>query len=73
MEKDHKSCKSGQIAIPSHSVPLWWEKIAKVVNRAKFEKIFPVWWEKIGKVANRAKLAVLRNSEPPQWEKSENL
>ena len=35
MGKDWKSCKLGEIAVPSHSEPLQWEKIGKVVNQAK--------------------------------------
>ena len=51
-----------ELAIPSHSEPLWWEKIGKVANQAKLAILShsePLWWEKIGKVANWAKLAIL--------------
>ena len=46
--------------MPSHSVPLLWEKIGKNANRVKLaipilSELF--WWEKIGEVANEAKLA----------------
>ena len=45
-----------KLAIPSHSEPLQWEKIGKVVNRAHLavpSHSEPLWWEKIGKVANQ--------------------
>ena len=51
----------------SHSKPLWWEKIGKVVNQAKLAVLShteSLRWEKIGKVTNQAKLAVLSHSEP---------
>ena len=54
------------LAILSHSEPLRWEMIGKVVNWRNSE---PLQWEKIGKVVNQAKLAVLSHSEPLQWEK----
>ena len=50
-----------KLAIPSHSEPLRWEKIGKVVNRVKLAILShsePLQWEKIGKVANQAKLAI---------------
>ena len=59
MGKDWKSCKSGKLAIPSHSEPLWWEKIGKVANQAKLAVLSnsePLQLEKIGKVVNRTKL-----------------
>ena len=52
--------------MPSHSVPLLWEKIGRVVKWAKLaikSHSMPLWWEKIGKVANQAKLAILSHSE----------
>ena len=61
-----------KLAIPSHSEPLWWEKIGKVVNWVKLaipSHSEPLRWGKIGKVANRAKLAIQSHSEPLQWEK----
>ena len=71
--KDWKSCESGaNWSIPSHSGPLRWEKIGKVVNQAKLaipSHSEPLRWEKIGKVANQVKLAVLSHSEPLRWEK----
>ena len=51
-----------KLAIPSHSEPLWWEKIRKVANHLKLaipSHSEPLRWEKIGGVANRAKLAIL--------------
>ena len=45
-----------KLAILSHSEPLRWEKIQKVVNGAKLAILShsePLWWEKIGKVANQ--------------------
>ena len=63
MGKDWKSCESDEI---SHSEPLRWEKIGKVVNQEKLaipSHSEPLWWEKIGKVANWAKLAVPSYSE----------
>ena len=51
-----------KLAVLSHSEPLWWEKIGKVVNQAKLDvqsHSEQLWWEKIGKVANQVKLAVL--------------
>ena len=56
----------------SHSEPLRWEKIGKVVNWVKLaipSHSEPLRWEKIGKVANWVKLAVLSHSEPLWWEK----
>ena len=50
-----------KLAILSHSEPLWWKNIGKVVNWAKLaipSHSEPLWWEEIGKVANRAKLAI---------------
>ena len=55
-----------ELAIPSHSEQLWWEKIGKVVNQVKLavpSHSEPLWFggkrlEKIGKVANQAKLAI---------------
>ena len=35
MRKDGKVANQAKLAIPSHSEPLWWEKIGKVVNWAK--------------------------------------
>ena len=61
-----------KLAILSHSGPLWWEKIGKVVNWVKLlipSHSEPLWWEKIGKVTNQGKLAVPRHSEPLWWEK----
>ena len=46
MEKDWKSCK---LAILSHSEPLWWGKIGKVVNRVKLAVLShseSLQWEK---------------------------
>ena len=48
-----------KLAIPSHSEPLWWEKIGKVLNLAKLavpSDSEPLWWGKIGKVLNWAKI-----------------
>ena len=45
-----------KLAILSHSEPLHWEKIGKVVNQAKLaipSHSEPLQWEKIGKVANQ--------------------
>ena len=36
MGKDWKSCEWAKLTIPSHSEPLWWEKIGKVASRTKF-------------------------------------
>ena len=61
-----------KLAILSHSEPLWWENVGKVVNWAKLavqSHFEPLQWEKIGKVVNWAKLAVQSHSEPLQWEK----
>ena len=79
MVKDWKSCESGEIghsksfwATLSHSGPLWWEKIGKVVNRAKLAipgHSEPLQWEKVGKAANQAKLAILSHYQPLWWEK----
>ena len=58
------------MALPSHSEPLRWQKIRKVVNRAKFDfpsHTEPLWWEKIGKVPNWAKLAIPSHSEQFWW------
>ena len=44
-----------KLAVPSHSEPLWWEKIGKVVNQVKLAVLShsePLWWEKIGKAVN---------------------
>ena len=44
-----------KLAVLSHSEPLWWEKIGKVVNQAKLavpSHSEPLQWEKIGKVVN---------------------
>ena len=68
MGKDWKSCESGEIG---HSEPLQWEKIGKVVNRAKLvipSHSEPLQWKKIGKVANWAKLAIPSHSELLRWE-----
>ena len=51
--------------MPSHSVPLQWEKIGKVANWVKLaipSQSEPLRWEQIGKVANWAKLAVPSDS-----------
>ena len=72
MGKDWKSCNLAKFAVPSHSEPLWWEKIGKVANQAKLAVLShsePLQSEKIGKVANRAKLAILSHSELLWWEK----
>ena len=61
-----------ELAIPSHSEQLWWEKIGKVVNRVKLaipSHYEPLQWEKIRKVVNQVKLAIPSHSEPLQWEK----
>ena len=61
-----------ELAIPSHSGQLSWEKIGKVVNQVKFTVLShyePLQWEKIGKVMNWAKLAIPSHSEPLRWEK----
>ena len=61
-----------ELAVPSHSEPLWWEKIGKVANQVKLAVPSypePHWWEKIGKVVNQAKLAILSHSEALQWDK----
>ena len=61
-----------KLAVPSHSGPLWWEKIGKVANWAKLaipSYSEPLQWEKIGKVANWLKLAILSHSEQLWWEK----
>ena len=37
-----------KLAVPSHSEPLWWEKIGKVVNHVKLavpNHYEPLWWE----------------------------
>ena len=50
-----------KLDFPSHSEPLRWEKIGKVVNRVKLpfpSHTEPLQWEKIGKVANEVKLPV---------------
>ena len=60
------------LVILSHSEPLQWEKIGKVVNRTKLtipSHSEPLWWENIGKVVNGAKLAIPSHSEPFWWEK----
>ena len=65
-----------ELAIPSHSEQLWWEKIGKVVNQVKLaitSHSGPLWWEKIGKVVNQVKLAILSHSEPLWWEKIGNV
>ena len=39
-----------KLAIPSHSEPLRWEKIGKVVNQVKLaipSHYEPLWWEKL--------------------------
>ena len=44
------------LAVLSHSEPLQWEKIEKVVNQAKLAILshsVPLQWEKIGKVGIR--------------------
>ena len=49
----------------SHSVPLLWEKIGKVVKWVKLgipSHSTPHQWEKIGKVVEQAKLAILSHS-----------
>ena len=60
MGKHWKSCESGaKLAIPSHSEPLWWEKIGKAANRSKLAILShsePLRWEKIRKVANQFKI-----------------
>ena len=41
-----------KLAIPSHSEPLWWEKIGKVANQAKLAILShsePFRWEKLEK------------------------
>ena len=60
------------MAIKSNSELFQWEKIGKVVNRAKLairSDSELLRWEKIGKVANRVKLVVLSHSEQVRWEK----
>ena len=55
-----------KLAIPSHSEPLWWEKIGKVANWVKLAILShfePLWSEKIGKVVNWAKLAIPIHSD----------
>ena len=50
-----------ELTVLSHSEPLHWEKIGKVVNQGKlaFQSHSELlWWEKIGKVANQMKLAI---------------
>ena len=45
-----------KLPIPSHSEPLRWEKIGKVVNQAKLavsSHSERLWWEKIGKLQIR--------------------
>ena len=40
------------LAVLSHSKPLGWEKIGKVMNQTKLaiqSHSEPLWWEKIGK------------------------
>ena len=54
-----------ELAVPSHSDPLWWEKIGKVANQAKLaipSHSEPLQWENIG-------LAIPSHSEPLWWEK----
>ena len=61
-----------KLAISSHSEPLQWEKIGKVVNQAKLDvesHFEPPQWVKFGKVVNRAKLLIPSHSEPLWWEK----
>ena len=61
-----------KLAVPSHSEPLQWEKIGKVVNWAKLDvqsHSKPLQWVKIENVANRAKLAIQSHFEPLCWEK----
>ena len=61
-----------KLVIPSHSEPLWWEKIGKVANRANLavpSHSEPLWWEKIGKVANWAKFAILSHFGGKRLEK----
>ena len=61
-----------EMAIPSHSEPLGWEKIGKVVNQVKLavpSHSEQLRWEKIGKVVNWVKLEILSHSEPLRWEK----
>ena len=72
MGKIGKVANQANLAILSHSEPLWWEKIGKVANRAKLaipSHSEPLWWEKTGKVANRVKLAIPSHSEPLRWKK----
>ena len=60
----------------SHSEPLWWEQIGKVVNWEKLaisSHSEPLQWEKIGKVANQAKLAIPSHSEALWWCISDNF
>ena len=67
MEKIGKVVNWAKLAVLSHSEPLQWEKIGKVVNALSHSGLLQL--EKIGKVANWAKLAVPSHSEPLQWEK----
>ena len=65
-----------KLAIPSHSEPLWWEKIGEVAIQVKFAVLShfePLHWEKIGKVANWVKLSIPSHSELLQWEKNQNV
>ena len=73
-----------KLAIPSHSEPLWWEKIGKVANQAKLAILShsePLWWEKIGKVANwddwlshlSDEIQLKCGKSPPKSSKNENL
>ena len=65
-----------KLAILSHSDPLCWEKIGKVVNQMKLavpSHSEPLGWEKIGKVTNWVKLPVPSHSEPFWWEKNQNV
>ena len=39
-----------KLAVPSHSEPLWWEKIGKVLNQAELAVLSdsePLRWEKM--------------------------
>ena len=61
-----------KFAVPSHSGPLWWEKIGKVANWAKLAVLShsePLQWEKIGKVVNRAKFVILSHFGGKRLEK----
>ena len=48
-----------KLAVPSHSEPLWREKIGKVVNWVKLDvpsHFEPLQWKRIGKIVNSYKI-----------------